>query len=71
CSLPPTSPMWAKHHLQNATNWPYKYLERMSNYNNISLAHGEIIIGDYDTTEKIVVDVEDNIVPETVDLAED
>ncbi|MCH83091.1 protein FAR1-RELATED SEQUENCE 6-like [Trifolium medium] len=69
--LPPTSLMWAKHHLQNATNWSYKYLERMSNYNNITRAQGGIIIRDYDAHEKIVVDLEDNIVPETVDLTED
>ncbi|MCI85695.1 hypothetical protein A2U01_0106974, partial [Trifolium medium] len=57
----------------DAAKWPDKYIHRMSAYNNLKRSHDGIIVEDYVTRSKIVVDLdlEDSIVPETVDLAED
>ncbi|MCI92749.1 hypothetical protein A2U01_0114046, partial [Trifolium medium] len=56
-----------------AAKWPDKYIHRMSAYNNLKRSHDGIIVEDYVSRPKIVVelDPEDSIVHETVDLAED
>ncbi|MCI63763.1 otubain, partial [Trifolium medium] len=73
CPLPPTSPMWDQYCLEDATKWPDKYIHRMSAYNKLKRSHDGIIVEDYVSRPKILVDLdpEDSIVPETVDLAED
>jgi hypothetical protein len=62
--------MWEKYRLEKATICPHRYIHRMSNYNNLIRSHGIIIIGDFDTLEKKVIDLKDSIVPETFDLVE-
>ncbi|MCI70297.1 hypothetical protein A2U01_0091560, partial [Trifolium medium] len=56
-----------------AAKWPDKYIHRMSAYNNLKRSNDGIIVEDYVSRPKIVVDhdPEDSIVPETVDLTED
>jgi hypothetical protein len=49
---------------------PHRYIHRMSNYNNLICSHGVIIIGDFDTLEKKVIDLKDSTMPETFDLVE-
>jgi hypothetical protein len=43
----------------------------MADYNNLSHAHSGTIIGDFDTPGNNVIDLEDNIVPQAIDLTED
>jgi hypothetical protein len=43
----------------------------MSNNNNLRRSHCGIIIGDFDTLEKKVIEHEDSIVPVTFDFAEE
>jgi hypothetical protein len=38
---------------------------------NLSCAHDDIIIGDFDTPEKNVIGLDDSIAPEAVDLTKD
>jgi hypothetical protein len=73
CTLPHTSPMWEQYFLENMSKWLEKYIHQMSVFNNLKRSHGDIIVEDYVTRPKIVVDVDpdDSIVHETVDPAED
>ncbi|MCI05944.1 FAR1-related protein [Trifolium medium] len=73
CPLPSTSPMWDQHCLEDATKCSDKYIHRMYADNNLKRSQDDIIVEDYVTRPKIVVDLDlkDSIVPETVDLAED
>jgi hypothetical protein len=53
-------------------NVTHIYIHRTTDYNNlINCVHGGIIIGDFDTPEKNVIELKDNVVPETVDLVQD
>jgi hypothetical protein len=55
------------------SKWLEKYIHQMPVFNNLKRSHGDIIVEDYLTRPKIVVDVDpdDSIVHETVDPAED
>ncbi|MCI48194.1 FAR1-related protein [Trifolium medium] len=74
CPIPPTCPMWDRCCLEDATKWPDRYIHRMSAYNKLKCVHDGVVVEDYVPRPKILLDLateEDNIVPETVDLAED
>ncbi|MCI65771.1 hypothetical protein A2U01_0087029, partial [Trifolium medium] len=64
---------WDQYCLEEAAKWPDRYIHRMFAYNKLKRLHG-IIVEDYVPRPKILVDLdteEDDIVPETVDLAAD
>ncbi|PNX56626.1 otubain [Trifolium pratense] len=62
CSLPETSSLWKKHHLESAVNWGTGYGHWMTNYNSLKRVHSGIVVGDSVTphTDKNVMDLEAN-----------
>ena len=46
CLIPPTCPLWRRHTREDAQNWPDRYVSQMANYNEVSRAAGEEMIGD-------------------------
>lgn len=46
CLIPPTWPLWRQHHREDAQSWPDRYASRMTDYNELSWAAGQEVIGD-------------------------
>jgi len=46
CSIPPTCPLWRRHHREDAQNWADRYVSQMTDYNELSRAAGQEVIRD-------------------------
>jgi hypothetical protein len=68
CPLPPTSLMWEKNVWKILQYGP---VDTRCLTENLSCAHDDIIIGDFDTPEKNIIGLDDSIAPEAVDLTKD
>jgi len=44
CPIPPTCPLWRRHHREDAQNWLDRYVSRMADYNELSRAAGQEVI---------------------------
>jgi len=46
CLIPPTCSLWRRHSREDAQSWPDRFVSRMADYNELSWAAGEEVIGD-------------------------